>query len=140
MSQCNSTCCHIVTESAKLFTGMQFEENWVFYHDALSLMTDNNTVEWIRQNDNLERWILPVNKLHQDNLTLSKYSHQPVGNSPENMPWDSLLNQDAHSAVQQHILLTLSLAVKDSRISQNNVGLDLHQPLLLKGSIRPHYL
>ena len=106
---------HIVTESAKLFIGTQFEDSWVFYHDALSLMTGNDTVEWMRQNDYLKRWILPVNELHQDDPTLSAYCHRPVGNSPENMPWDSSLNQDVHAAVQRHVLLTLKLAVDDKR-------------------------
>jgi hypothetical protein len=37
---------HIVTKSVKLFIDAQFEESWIFYHDAfLSLMTDNDTVE-----------------------------------------------------------------------------------------------
>jgi hypothetical protein len=106
---------HIVTESANFFVGTEFEDTWSFYHDALSLMTGNDTVEWMREHDYLKRWILPVNELHQDDPTLSKYYHRPVGNSPENMPWDSSLNQDVHAAVQRHVLLTLSLGVDDKR-------------------------
>jgi hypothetical protein len=64
---------HIVTESSKLFIGTESEETWVFYHDTLSLMTGNGMVEWMRQQDYLRRWILPVNKLHQHDLALSKY-------------------------------------------------------------------
>jgi hypothetical protein len=33
--------------------------------------------------------------------------------SPENMPWDSSLNQDVHAAVQWRVLLTLALGVHD---------------------------
>jgi hypothetical protein len=106
---------HIVMESSKLFIGTEFEDTWVFYHNALSLMTGNNMVEWMGQQDYLQRWILPVNKLHQHDPALSKYWHRPVGNSPDNMPWDSSLNQDVHTAVQQHILFTLKLAVDDNR-------------------------
>jgi hypothetical protein len=40
---------HIVTESAKLFIGTQFEETWSFYHDALSLMTSHDTVQWMKK-------------------------------------------------------------------------------------------
>jgi hypothetical protein len=56
-----------------------------------------------QQIDYLKKWILPVNNLHQDDATLSKYCHWPVLNSPENMPWDSSLNQDVHAAVQRHM-------------------------------------
>jgi hypothetical protein len=62
----------------------------------------------------LKRLILPVNELHQDDPTLSAYYHR-VGNSPENMPWDSSLNQDVYAAVQRHVLLTLKLAVDDKQ-------------------------
>jgi hypothetical protein len=82
-----------------------------FYHDALSLMTGNDTVQWMKEKDYIKRWILPVNELHQDDPSLSKYCHRLVGNLPQNMPWDSSLNQDVHVAVQRHILLTLKLAV-----------------------------
>jgi hypothetical protein len=74
-------------------------------------MTGNNTFEWMQQNNHLRRRILPVNECHQNDPALSKYWHRPAGNSPENMPWDSSLNQDVHAAMQQHILLTLKLAV-----------------------------
>jgi hypothetical protein len=106
---------HIVTESAKLFIGTQFEDSWVFYLDALLLMTGSDTIEWMTKNNYIKRWILPVNELHQDDPTLKQYWNRPVGNSPENMPWDSSLNQDVHAAVQRHILLTLKLAVTDIR-------------------------
>jgi hypothetical protein len=69
----------------------------------------------MKQRDYLKRWILPVNELHQDDPSLKKYFHRPVGNSPENMPWDSSLNQDVHAAVQRHVLLTLALGVHDKR-------------------------
>jgi hypothetical protein len=108
---------HIVTESVKLFISTQFEESWVFYHDTLPLITGNDTVEWMRQNDYLKRWIIPVNELHQGDLTLRKYWYRPVSNSPENLPQDSSLNQDdVHAAVQRHVLLTtLKLAVDNTR-------------------------
>jgi hypothetical protein len=106
---------HIVVESAKQFVGTEFEESWVFYHNALSLMTGTDTIEWMKQRDYLKRWILPVKELHQDDPTLKKYFHRPVGNLPENMPWDSSLNQDVHAAVQRHVLLTLALGVHDKR-------------------------
>jgi hypothetical protein len=83
---------HIVVESAKQFVSTKFEESWVFYHDALSLMTGTDTIEWMKQQDYLKQWILPVNELHQDDPMLKKYFYRPVGNSPENMPWDSSLN------------------------------------------------
>jgi hypothetical protein len=64
---------HIVMDSATLFICTQFEESWVIYHDTLSLMTGNNRVEWMRQNEYLK--CLPVNDLYQNDPALSKYLH-----------------------------------------------------------------
>jgi hypothetical protein len=61
---------HIVVESAKQFVGTKIEESWVFYHDALSLMTGRDTMEWMKKRDYLKRWILLVNELHQDDPML----------------------------------------------------------------------
>ena len=107
---------HIVAESAKLFEGTKHEDDWVFYHDALSLMTANERIKWMKEKDIYKRWILPVNGLHTDNLPyLKQYLFQPVGNSPENMPWDTSLNQDLHKCVERHISLTYELSVDDKR-------------------------
>jgi hypothetical protein len=40
---------HIVAESALIFKGTKYEDSWVFYHDALSLMTAKETIMWMEE-------------------------------------------------------------------------------------------
>ena len=44
-----------------------------------------------------------------------KYTDNPIGYSPEFMPWDSHLNQDIHLAHDQHVALTRHLPEDDPR-------------------------
>ena len=37
----------MVNVSQTLMNGSRFEKDWVFYHDALSQLTSNDTREWI---------------------------------------------------------------------------------------------
>jgi hypothetical protein len=39
----------IVAQSALIFRGTKYEDSWVFNHDALSLMTAKETVEWMKE-------------------------------------------------------------------------------------------
>lgn len=93
----------IIELCKKMFEGTSHENNWFFYHDALSQLTAKDTVEWMKQKGYYNRWIHPVNQLHQDQPDLKIYFHHPVGNRPELMPWDNNLNQDVHSAVNRHV-------------------------------------
>ena len=108
---------HIVTESQKIMKGTLYEDDWYFYHDALSLMTSAKTKQWMKDKNYYKHWILPKNKLYaQDSNALqTKYGDNPIGNSPEFMPWDSHLNQDLHSAHDQHVALTRHLPEDDPR-------------------------
>ena len=72
-------------------------------------MCANDTVNWMKEKDIYERWLLPAEGLHQDDPDLKYYFHRPCGNSPENMPWDTLLNNDVHKAVERQVVLTLEL-------------------------------
>ena len=95
---------HIVRETANMFKGTKHEDDWVFYHDALTIMTAKDTVQWMREMDHYRRWILPGNALHKDNPALSRFVGRPVGDSPENMPWDCSLNNDVHLSVGRHVI------------------------------------
>jgi hypothetical protein len=55
---------HIVKETQHLMKGTKHKYYWVFYHDALMLMTAKETVEWMEQKGYFERWFLPVYGLH----------------------------------------------------------------------------
>jgi len=95
---------HIHDETAKLFDGKT--DDWAFYHDALSLMTSGDTLQWMKEKDIHRRWILPVLGLNADRPNFAK---APPGNSPEIHPLDDNLNQDAHAGVERHILMTTHL-------------------------------
>ena len=39
---------HIVEQSKELMLGMKHEDDCFFYHSALSLMTANDTIDWMK--------------------------------------------------------------------------------------------
>ena len=96
--------------------GTKFEDNWMFYHDALTLMTGADTKKWMEEKDYLRRWILPTTDLY-DNLPIlkNKFGTNPIGNSPEFMPWDDHLNSNVHAAVDYHVLVSKHLDNADQR-------------------------
>jgi hypothetical protein len=104
---------HIVEETQRLMKGTKHEDDWVFYHDALTLMTAKETVEWMKKEGHFERWLLPANGLHTDDASLKYYFMKPVGNSPEMMPWDTSLNQDVKCAVDRHVMSTADFLEDD---------------------------
>ena len=42
---------HIIKESANLMQGTKHENDWVFYHDALSLMKAKDCLKWMRERE-----------------------------------------------------------------------------------------
>jgi hypothetical protein len=106
---------HIVAESALMFQGTKHEDSWVFYHDALSLMTAKEIVEWMKEKGLHKQWLLPVMGLHFDDPDLKSYLSTIPGNGPENMPWDLSLNKDSHENTNRHVVLTHELADDDPK-------------------------
>jgi hypothetical protein len=91
---------YIVRVSKEHFAGTKYEDNWYFYHDALSLMTADETIEWIKQKGYYDHWILPEYDLNKD---LKNYNRvQPVGNNPGAMCWDNSLNKDCDDIALRH--------------------------------------
>jgi hypothetical protein len=105
----------MVGESQRVMTGTHHEDDWFFYHDALSLMMAKETIEWMRKKDYLRRWLLPINQLSEDDKDLKNFLHRPIGNSPEMMPWDCSLNKDIKDAVMRHVCYTCHLPEDDVR-------------------------
>ena len=106
---------HIVAESEAVMAGTMHQGDWVFYHDALSLMTAKKTIQYMEDKGVLKRWLLPMNGLLKDQGGLRNYWDRPPGDSPELMPLDNNLNQDIHAAVRIHTLLTRHLKKEDER-------------------------
>ncbi len=84
----------MVAESQRVMLGTYHEDDWFFYHDALSLMTATSTIKWMRKKDYLRLWLLPVNQLSADFKYLNSYFRRPFGHSPDMMPCYCSLNKD----------------------------------------------
>ena len=107
---------HIMRESARIMQGTKHQDDWCIYHDALTLMTAKENKEWMLEKGYLKRWILPSQDLYSNLPDLDKkYGGNPIGNSPEFMPWDAHLNQDIHSSLDFHTILAKSLSDDDER-------------------------
>jgi len=104
---------HIVKAGNERRQGTKYADDWYFYHDALSLMTANETIEWMRKKDILKHWILPE---HDLNSHLSYYKNpRPIGCNPGAMPWDASLNKDHDDIVLRHVAATSLLDKDDPR-------------------------
>ena len=105
---------HIVTESAKVFEGTEHEDDWVFYHDTLSLMTAAATIAWINQKEYLKRRVLPVNGINKEK-DLVKFAGRPVGNSPAFMPRECYLKNYPKLSCDRHVIFTNNLPYTDPK-------------------------
>lgn len=103
---------HICKKSEELMKGTKHEDNWFFYHDALSLMKAQDTKAWMEEEGILKHWILPEHDLNRER---PRYKGHPVGNSPEFMPLDCSLNKDLDDELWRHILYTRFLEEEDPR-------------------------
>ena len=97
--------------SKAAFRGTTHEDDWYFYHDALSQMTAKSTVRWMKQRDIYRRWLIPLNGCNCGTV----YDNRPVGNSPEFMPLDNSLNQDIQVSLSLHCAVTAHLPDNDPR-------------------------
>ena len=101
---------HMIEESSKAFKNTKHEDDWVFFHDALSLMRAKSCKIWMEKRGYLKRWILPSSDLFEGYPDLNKkYGGHPCGNSPEYNPWDLRLNQTVHKEHDNHVRVTSSL-------------------------------
>ena len=78
------------------------EDNFFIVHNALVLMTAKEKINCMRHNSYSHRWLLPLNGM-QDG---TPYAVCPVGDSPEFMPLDNLLNCDILHSLRMHIVLS----------------------------------
>ena len=109
---------HIINESQLVMNGTRHSDDWFFFHDALSIMTAAETKQWMKEKGYYERWILPSINLYDNYPNLkTKYKGNPLGNSPEFMPWDAHLNSDIHASMDYHCLMSKHLAEDDPKNS-----------------------
>ena len=105
---------HIWKESERVMQGTKHQDDWYVFHDALKIMTSKANKAWMQEKGYLKRWILPSEDLYDHDRQLKKaYNGNPIGNSPELMPWDCHLNQDVHLAHDHHVIITRHLSEDD---------------------------
>ena len=93
----------MMKEAKNLMKGSVHEDNFFIVHDALVLMTEKETIQWMKEKNYYHRWLLPMNGL-QDG---TPYAGRLVGNSPEFMPLDNSLNRD--------LLFTIGPRIQDRK-------------------------
>ena len=92
-------------ETKKIFVGTTHQDDWMLYHDALSLFTAKDSYNYMKERGYYEHLILPQNGLSSGTI----YSDRMVGMRPDAMPLDAHLNQDFHVCVDRHVNLTQHL-------------------------------
>ena len=92
----------MMNEAEKMMKGSLHEDDLFIARDAFVLVTAKETINWMRQKGYLHQWLLPLNGL-QDH---TPYAGRPVGNSPEFIPLDNLLNRDILHSLRIHSVLS----------------------------------
>jgi hypothetical protein len=105
-------------QTALAMHGTIHQDDWLVYHDALSLMTAKQTMEWMENTTTpnikkyIDRWILPVLGCNDDIL---RFGGRPMGDFPESMPLDNTLNNDLKASNNTHLIDRVSLDEDDPR-------------------------
>ena len=81
------------------------------YHDALSLMTAKDSVEYMKEKGFYDHWIRPQLGLNAG----TTYADRMTGDSPELNPLDTMGFADLHRSVNKHVTLTKKLEEDDER-------------------------
>ena len=50
----------VMNEAEKLTKGPVHEEDFFIVHDALVVMTEKETINWMKNNSYLHRWLIPL--------------------------------------------------------------------------------
>ena len=114
-----------MNEADKLMKGSVHEDDLFIVHDALVLMTEKETINWMRKNGYLHRWLLPLNWLHYG----TSYAGHPVGNSPEFIPLDNSLNRDIlHSFLMHSVLSSNIVNAEETNKEKRNMCFSYSTP------------
>ncbi len=106
---------NMVLESERMMKGSKNENNFWFAHDALSTLTANETIAWMKIEQYKGKflhdyWYLPIDC----------EAKVPVGNSPELSPLDKQANNYLHRSVDFHTDATRHL--DDDHISSFSIS------------------
>ena len=79
----------MMKEAKELMKVYFHEDNYFIVRDALVLITSKETIKWMKEKNYSHSWLLPMNGL-QDG---THYAGRPIGNSPEFVPLNNILNR-----------------------------------------------
>ena len=51
---------HMIKECETVFQGTKHANDWYFYHDAMTQMTDSKIKKIMQEKDYLKQWVLPL--------------------------------------------------------------------------------
>ena len=91
---------HVHEETRKARVGSSHENNSCFYYDALSQMSNKETLEWMRSKDCLRHWTLLENWCNKG-VTCTNH---PVRNTLEKMPLDESLSNYLDEAIRRRMV------------------------------------
>ena len=115
---------HIDSATREIFRGTVNHDTYMWSHDALTQLMDNECQQWMKEKGFLDKWIVPVlgcnskitiTKPDNTTATSTRYSQRPPGNSPEIMPNDNSLNRDLKCSHDLSVSLTNHLPMSDPR-------------------------
>ena len=104
---------HMAKSTTEAMKGTVYEGHGLFFHDALSQLTEKETTRWMKNNMHEGRtyysmWITPVLGCNEcfeieNGKRIKCYAHCPVDNMPEAMCLDNSLIQDLHTRVASNV-------------------------------------
>ena len=101
----NDLITHIFTETQKSFVAPKYANSWKVYHNALKLMMEIEAVEFMKS----KGWYKRLITLQLDLNKEKNYTNRTIGCQPEMQPLDYHLNEDIHSGVEHHCIITRNL-------------------------------
>ena len=115
----------MMNESEKLTKGSVHEDHCYIFHNALMVMTEKETINWMKRNSYLPIWLCSINGLKDG----TPYSGCPVGNIPEFMPLDNSLNRDIlHYLCMYSVLSRYILDGEEINEEERNVCFSYSKP------------
>jgi hypothetical protein len=100
---------HLNEVCTEAFRGTPYGEgaadNWMFYHDALSIMACQQCRDWMASIGVLKRWFLPQHGCNAG----TRWAHMPTGNTSVIMPWDCHGNKYVDDSMARHVAVTAHL-------------------------------
>ncbi len=76
-------------ETQRVFQGTTHKHTWMFYHNALSLMSSKECQQYMDETGMVKQWIMPKQGLNRD----CRYEGKVVGDCPEINALDANLNK-----------------------------------------------